>query len=485
MNRAAAVGCVLVLLAACEAGDVVRAGGGDDLGGMEVAFPDRSGEEQGLEQGQEDSTAETAETAEKDEAQGPDQASDEGQGEVEEAEGADVASEEVAGDEGLVADVAGEEAGPEVIEPVAVTESEYWDRVERYRVDAPGLVPDPFTDQTRHKDTEIFNAFGTAEPPAGDFLLHHAAGWDSGKGRAVLLVHGAGTDANGAFARPEALSDDSHSKTLAAAGFRVFAITFPHPFGDNRNQAILIARALEVVRAKTGETRAAVVAHSKGGLAASAYVRGAAAKAGVSYADDVDVLVLLGAPLGGMDWSFRHPAFNWPAAAYDLPMPTSWDKVLEWGQWKDITERSIYGGAYAGLLQSLVAWDKEYTLSVVEQDWYTTYYGGQGFVSHSRGIYEAIELGGSFMAELAALPAPPGLAVAAGAGANPMVGTVLCENTGPSDGLVFVKSALDLSAFEAAGCEVRSKETFALANHWDLLSADAVRAFVAAALGEP
>lgn len=268
-------------------------------------------------------------------------------------------------------------------------------------------------------------------------------------------------------------------KSLSEApAFRVFALTFPHPFGDNDNQAMQLAWALGIVRARTGVGAVDVVAHSKGGLALAAYLKGRVGKWGVPFANDVARAVFLGAPLGGMDWTFRHPNATWTAQTWSLPMPTAWDKVLEYGLWKDITERSIYGGAYPGLLQSLWPWDEAYDLSMVEQDWYTTYYGGQGFVSHSKGIHEAVTLGGTWMQALWALPAPSSVAVAAGVGGSAMVNGVMWEATGPSDGMVFEASAGDLSDYEDAGCTVLGRQTFGTLNHWELLYGHDATAFV-------
>jgi len=382
-------------------------------------------------------------------------------------------------------DVPGD-TGPDVPAPEHVSAWDPWDRVERFRIGNPGLVPETYAEGTTRTDTRIFEAFGTDTPGPGLFLLHSAKGWDAGGGTVVVLVHGAGTDADQAFAAPDTLTDRSLVKALAAEGtYRVFAVTFAHPFGDNDNHAIVLASALGIVRARTGAAQVAVVAHSKGGLAAAAYLKGREAKWGVPFAGDVERAVFLGAPLGGMDWSFRHPNATWTSVTWSLPMPSAWDKVLEYGQWKDLTDVSIYGGAYAGLLQALWPWDQTFALSMVEQDWYTTYYGGDGFVSHSRGIHAAITLGGGFVQALKDLPAPADVAVAAVAGGSALVNGVVWEATGPSDGMVFEDSARDLSSFQAAGCPVLGVTTIDLANHWELLYDDdattAVSSMLAAA----
>ena len=369
-----------------------------------------------------------------------------------------------------------------VPQPVGVTSTDAWARIEHYSLDNPGLVPEPFLDKTRPLHDDVVTAFGTDEPPVTDFLLHAAPGWDSGHGPVVLLLHGAGTDATEAFVQPSLLNGAALAVALPQEGYRVFALTFAAPFGSNRNQAITVAQVLQILRARLGVDAVSVVAHSKGGLAALAYVRGLAADWGLPFAADVDRLVLLGVPLGGMDWSFRHPNPSYVADLMNLPMPTAWDRILEWGSWKDITDLSIYGGAYNGLLEALTPWIDTYLLSGLEQDWYTTWYGGTGFVSHSLGIDAAIALGGHFMEALHAAPMPPDVAVAALAGGNSIVGGVAWETTGPADGMVFVDSATDVADFEAAGCPLLGVDTLLLENHWSLLSSPDALSFVRDAL---
>jgi hypothetical protein len=375
-----------------------------------------------------------------------------------------------------------DDGGPDTPEPVSVTSTDDWSRVEHYSLDNPGLVPEPFLDRTRHTDADVVAAFGTDAPPVTDFLLHAAPGWDDGTGPVVLLLHGAGTNATQSFAQPALLNDAALAVALPTAGYRVFALTFAAPFGSNRNQAVTVAQALQLLRARTGVARVSVVAHSKAGLAALAYVRGLVATWDLPYADDVDRLVLLGVPLDGMDWSFRHPNPTYAVDVMSLSMPTAWDRILEWGSWKDITEISIYGGAYNGLLEALTPWIDTYLLSGLEQDWYTTWYGGQGFVSHSLGIDAAIEMGGNFMEQLHAAPMPSQVAVAALAGGNGLVGGVAWETTGPSDGMVFVQSATAMTDFKEAGCPILGVDELILENHWSLLSSPDALAFVQDAL---
>lgn len=349
-----------------------------------------------------------------------------------------------------------------------------WEEVRHVVVDHPGLVDQTHTERTRYTDSRIVDAFGSAEPAPGHLLLHISPGCSGAEpGRVVVLVPGAGSDAQLSWADPPWLGVGL-ADTLIADGFCVVALTFSHPFGENLNQAIALAAAVEQVRLLTGVPEVSVVGHSKGGVVALAYVSGLAEERGAPFEGDVERLVLLATPIGGTDWSFRHPAFNLPADVWGLPMPGSWDKILEWGLWTDALADSIYGPAFVGVAQLTARWDSVHPLSMVEQDWYTTYEGGWGFVSHSLGIDAAIELGGDFMARLHEHQVPGSIAVSIGAGATPLVSGVALETTGPSDGLVFLQSATQTDLF-ASPPEV---EVLVPLNHWDLVASEAAHAWV-------
>ena len=358
-----------------------------------------------------------------------------------------------------------------------------WAFVERCYVRHHVLRLERFIAKTRHVDSGVVGAFGgDAAPPAERFLLHAAPGWETARGRPVLLVHGTGSHATQSFAEPDPLGrQPGLAPFLAGEGLPVFAVTFPARFGDNLNQAVELAAALQLVRERTGATVVDLVAHSKGGLAALAYVADLLADRGLPYQDDVGRLLLLGAPLGGMDYSFRHPSFNYAAAVWGFELPTSWDQMLLWGLWQDVTDESIYGGAYDGLLQASSRWDDVHGLSLLEQDWYTTYEGGYGFVSHSLGIDAAIEMGDHFIARLRGARLPSELSVGLLIGTSAWVGLVPWETAGPSDGLIFAASAGDGAWVQEAGarladvCELR-------VNHWELVYDERAREWVLANL---
>ncbi len=389
---------------------------------------------------------------------------------------ADTAPEDLAAETG--GDGGPEEVVPEPlfdVELLEANEDAPWASVRLYSVDHPALGADKFIEKIAHSDPKLAALFGgQTEPSADRFLLHVGPGCTAAPDRAVFLVHGAGGNADLVFVDPD-LMGKGLAPRLMDEGLCVFAITFPHPFGNNFNQAIQLAAAMEQARLLAGVERLDLVTHSKGGIVALTYAAGFAQKElGVDYAGDVDRLFLLGVPMAGTDFSFRHPAFNYPVDLYNLTMPSSWDKILEWGVWKDLYNESIYGGAFDGVLQTLAAWDEVYALSVFEQDWYTTYYGGDGFVSHSLGIAKAMEMGGNFMAKLRQHTLPESVGAVVVSGGSALIGGVVWEGTGPSDGLVFEDSAQDKTMLTT----VVGEKHFALLNHWDLVAASSAQDWV-------
>ena len=164
----------------------------------------------------------------------------------------------------------------------------------------------------------------------------------------------------------------------------------------------------------------------------------------------------------------------------------------------------------------------------MQQDWYTTYEGGTGFYSKSDGIDDAITAGGSLIDTLHAKGVDPSVEIYLTAGENPLMpasyegmiteyygsvfadalyeglgafsaiiadavadslisvgissgevqglasgALVLGEITGPSDGLVFVTSALDQGALTARGAVIHDSYTANL-SHLDLLYASPI-----------
>jgi hypothetical protein len=122
----------------------------------------------------------------------------------------------------------------------------------------------------------------------------------------------------------------------------------------------------------------------------------------------------------------------------------------------------------------LARWDGVYGVNTSTQDWYTTYYGGQGFYTSGPGIQAAIDAG-SLIAAIHAAPTPAAVPVYLLAGGSATIVGIWNETRGPSDGVVFVNSALDTTGVTTVGATT----LVASANHLQLGWATAVMATVA------
>ncbi|HXI86580.1 MAG TPA: hypothetical protein VNH64_03925, partial [Parvularculaceae bacterium] len=278
-----------------------------------------------------------------------------------------------------------------------------WVRVERWNDGATGFTqeafpPDGRGDQSGQRKT-FFGNNGT--PRSSKFLMYYAPGWDVNSNPApVLLVQGANQDADLAWANPnEAGSYGCGRRTCptsslmqlpSGSGYKVFATNFPHKNGDSYFWAEQIADAIAIVKSRTGAPAVDVIAWSKATTSARMYVSSIRQSWGTSYRGDVRSLVLLGAANNGIDLSFRHgwsySLMVYPecGGAIDGPVPN--DMLVCFGVWTNGSQWT-YGSAYfPGSKQLLKRWDSVYPLGTADQDWYTTYYGGFGFYTHSPGI---------------------------------------------------------------------------------------------------
>jgi hypothetical protein len=302
------------------------------------------------------------------------------------------------------------------------------------------------------RDPEVVAAFGSATPSSDRVLLHYAGDPPPGAPRRstpVILVHGAGKAGTFFWDPREDGSGRGLAQHLRQQGFQVFAVTFAHNQDDNYLQAEQLAHAIERVKTLTGARRVDLVAHSKGGVPARMYVSGFRQDWMTPYRGDVRRVVFVAAPLGGIDYSFRHPDANLALCSNSddprLNAPMSWDSVGVGPGQRDTRALGFSAEGpdfWPGQRQLLARLDHRYPLSPLEQDWYTTYYGGRGFVSTSRGIDHFIRESGHFMERLQATPIHPQVEVALLAGNRPDVPGILNEYTGPSDGVVFLESAL-------------------------------------------
>jgi hypothetical protein len=369
-----------------------------------------------------------------------------------------------------------------------------WARVERYRDGSSGFVAETYPADGRGDQTgqtqRLFG--GVARPHSSRFLLYQAPGALTGSKQVpVLLVHGANQTADQAWADPNALGPNGCGSAscpttglmqhLDGLGYKVFAIGFPHKTGDGYYWSEQIGDAVKLIKSKTGASQVDVIGWSKGAFNARMYVSSLRRSWGTAYAGDVRKLVLIGGPNKGFDWGYRHGWSHdfaiFPECGGTLNAPAPHTAMVCFGLWHDETQYSYEGTAFPGGRQMLARWDDVFPLPTTEQDWFTTYYGGQGFFTQGRGIQFAIDQG-SLVRPLINAGVPASLAVYQLCGSSPTMPLLHNEHTGPSDGAVFIASC---TATDGIANRV-SAATLAL-NHLQLGWASNARSQVAAWLG--
>jgi pimeloyl-ACP methyl ester carboxylesterase len=333
--------------------------------------------------------------------------------------------------------------GPETWTTVDGEDVRLWSAIERWvDPDVELFTQEAFNDATRWRDADyspfIATAFGTDTPPSSTFLLHHGLSESAATGTPVLYVCGAGDNASRGF-----ITMATHLDRL----FRpVYALTFAHPHGDVFQQAEVVADALAVIRERTGAAQVDVVAHSKGGIAATIYASHHAGadwgnptyeQRGTPYAGDVRNLVLVATPLGGIDTAFRWSSTNvYGLVADEALAPTAWDRYYPSGTLVPLVHDELVDqdflpdgrDLFPGQRQLLARQDHPLPGSqawlgawALQTDWYTTYEGGLGLVSRSDGIDRAIGAGGDVISRLERVGVDPDVAVTLLAGTNPLM----------------------------------------------------------------
>jgi hypothetical protein len=393
----------------------------------------------------------------------------------------------------------------------------------------------------------IAECFGTSTPGSHSALLHFGPAFSFSSGTPILFVPGAGDNASRGFI--------TMATRMNNATRPVFALTFAHPHGDVFQQAEMVANAIARIKHLTGAEQVDVVSHSKGGIASAIYMsnlpgttwgRGDYDSVGTEYREDVRKAVFIAVPLGGVDTIYRWSSGNFASLDSDAAIsPTSWETYypsssLYLGINTDLSAQDHFpedGDLFPGQRQILRRWDATYSLPgestwlgaySLQQDWYTTYHGGLGYLSYSSGIDAAIEAGGDVIGSLESTGVHPDIELYLLAGTNTLMpnGTedyladmfsdafvdlttegldtwadfvtdlvgsslvdhgiaedevrglvqgnlVIGEITGPSDGLVFVDSALQETTLTARGAVVVDATTRNL-SHLDLLYASPI-----------
>jgi hypothetical protein len=370
-----------------------------------------------------------------------------------------------------------------------------WAKVDRYRDTTAGFHDEQYPpDERGDQDGQRKTFFGdVAQPSSSRFLLYSAPGWDTGaKATPVLLVHGANDNPDRAWANPgesggfgcgsASCPSAGLMQYLSTRGHRVFAIGFAHKQGDNLQQAQQVGDAIAIIKARLGVGSVDVVGWSKGMMSARMYAASVKPSWGRSYANDVRKLILLGGPNGGYDYPFAHGWAHdysiWPECGGKVNAPSPHTAMTCYGARTAHPELSITpaGGfdAYPGQRQMLARWDGTFGVNTTTQDYYTTYYGGKGFYTDGPGIQAAIDAG-SLISRIQSTPTPSSVPVYLLAGGSPSIVGIWNETRGPSDGVVFVQSALATKGISNVGATT----LVASANHLQLGWATSVSSTVA------
>ncbi|MCG7541189.1 lipase [Pseudoalteromonas sp. OF7H-1] len=332
-----------------------------------------------------------------------------------------------------------------------------WQKVERWRDSSGHIGNESFpVDGRGDQSGQRATFFASNQPSSTQFLLYHAPGWDrNSRQTPVLLIHGANQDADLAWANPNEAGSygcgrqncpsQGLMQALANDDYKVFALNLAHKNGDGFTWAEQIANAIAQVKNKTGATQVDLVTWSKSAFNARMYISSLTNAWSTKFNSDVRKLVMLGAPNNGIDWSFRH-GVNHTYGAYSqcggsINGPTAHDQILCFGLWYS-SSKWVYDSPYfPGSAQMLKALDDKYALPTTEQDWYTTYYGGLGFVSKGRGI--ATFTVNSLVDQVRSAGTDSSVQVYNLCGDQADMAFIHNEHTGPSDGVVFISSCID------------------------------------------
>lgn len=384
----------------------------------------------------------------------------------------------------------GAASGPHAVDVVTRVPSDRWGWIELLRDRDPHLEQRRFHPRQVIRDAEIVAAFGSATPPSGDALLMYAGDPPPGAPRRdtpVILVHGASKNAQFWWDPHEDGTDRGLPQALRDQGYRVYAVSYAHNQDDNRVWSQQLSNVIERVKTLEGTRQVDLVGHSKGGVPVRAYLSDFGDPWMTRYQGDVRRAVFVASPLGGIDYSFRHPSANYALyGSSDNPRlnaPISWDRMLAYGTWQDVSDVGFGAEGpdfWPGQRQLLARWDGVYAPSAFEPDVRSTYEGGHGLLSASRGIDAFIEESDAFMPRLRATPIDPRVEVALLAGNRPNIEGIANERDGASDGLLFVRSALEAPR----GANVVAQQVFPL-HHKAVVSEPAPQQWIADVLAPP
>ncbi|MEW9668844.1 esterase/lipase family protein [Ammoniphilus sp. 3BR4] len=342
----------------------------------------------------------------------------------------------------------------------------FWSWTEHIQGLQKCFIQEKFITANEWREEEIISQFQSSTPHSSEVLLHHLEVEKRSAGNPLLLVHGASHDANLSWG--ESLDKKKGLiHALKTCDRPIYAVTFAHPHGDNLLQAVQLNNVIKRIQELTGGSKIDLIAHSKGGISAWAYLAGLGKTWDADHEGQVEKYIMLGTPNRGLDYPFRHVIPNWWVKLLNFNAPLSVDEMLWYGQYIDTTEHSLYkeGGAFPGLSQLLFRWDEHYPIQSAAQ---TLYYGGRNWLIHSRGIETAMAESGNFMNKLLQSPIDREIELHILAGNHSHIRGLCTEWDGPSDGLVFVDSVLYTDGLTEDDKQIKRKTVLPL-NHLDLL----------------
>lgn len=397
------------------------------------------------------------------------------------------------------------------LEPAAIfqdSDAYPWERVERLVDKHPGFKQEVFAPGGQQLDPRVKKWFGgTGTPHSGLVLLHCAPGFMKKTFPVpVLLIHGAGDNANRAWIHPfDAVMPEKLAKEkagfalqLANLGYSVFALTFSHNQGCNIMQSEQASNAILRIRKilnreKDPNFKVDIIAHSKGNVAVRLYCSDSRSifpkKNFLSrYRNDVRKYIALAAPMRGIDAPFRYYGYQLMLASMDqakLNAPYGAVGFLFYGLWKNVTPYSVYAnskGYFPGqnqLLYNLVR-DADIPLGMesatmdFNQTGHILYHGGTSMFLSSPGIDKAIADGERLIYALEGKGIDPRISLGVLAGGNPLLS---CHVPGlgyipmaheiisaPFDGLLYVDSATYTDGILRRGAKLLGKKVLDL-NH--------------------
>lgn len=358
------------------------------------------------------------------------------------------------------------------------------------------LPPDIYVqDGTGTRDNDYnFGSYGHLKSNRY-FLLGYGPGWQSAtKPYPVLLVHGATCNMNRSWAHPWDIQTPSNivnpglMQYLTERGYAVFAISFPHTQGNNLIQAELLSDAIKVIKSRTGKSKLDVVAHSKGNMAAAAYMTSlkdcwSDTTWMTGYRSDIRKYVAVASPFKGLDTMFRYymaniatidKNINCPVAFYGAFIHFAYRNYYRW----DMTDKYACN-YFQGQTQLLHNWrsDPDYPVPFNFESWTLgdgnitmnkLYDGGTSLFIKSEGIDNAIantnaNTGTScFIDKLNQKGLDPGIKLYVLYGTNQTIDKYwwypIGERADASDGLLFVASATYTKGVTRRGAQLGAQQ---------------------------